>query len=37
MTVFEHLRLRDTPEEASSQERLTEIRRLLGAPEFSEP
>lgn len=37
MTVFDHLRLRDPPEEPADQERLREIRRLLGAAETTAP
>lgn len=33
MTVFDHLRLRDPPEEPADQKRIHEIRRLLGAQE----
>lgn len=36
MTVFDHLRLGDPPEEPAAQERLREIRRLIGAPDPTE-
>ncbi len=32
MTVFEHLRIMDLPDDPTSQERLREIRQLLGEP-----